>query len=64
MKYIYDNKEVKLHGIFQRSRVIEPSSLIGGHSGGTFAYPIAVIEFEDGTISEVSPNEVRGIDEE
>ncbi len=43
-----------LHGFFQRSTVIEPSPMVGGHPGGVVAYPVAVIELEDGKILEVS----------
>lgn len=38
------------HGFFQRARVIEPSPMIGGHPGGTVAYPVALVEFENGQV--------------
>jgi len=47
------------HGFFQRSGVVEPSPMVGGHPGGTVAYPIAVIELEDGQVLEVRPGMIR-----
>lgn len=35
--------EVEFIGIFDVSRVIEPSPFIGGHNGGVISGPIAVI---------------------
>ena len=37
-----------LYGVFQLSTVIDPSPMIGGHSGGVIAYPVAVVDFGDG----------------
>ena len=37
-------QEVPFHGVFQYSDVIAPSLLVGGHTGGTIAYPVAVVE--------------------
>lgn len=53
MNYTYKNKKVKLHGIFQHSYVIPPSLMVGGHNGGQIAYPIAVIEYENGDIKQI-----------
>lgn len=43
-----NGSEAICHGIFIRSRVVEPSPMIGGHQGGTVAYPVAVIEYVNG----------------
>ena len=60
MTYRYKDQKVKLHGIFQRSYIIEPSLLVGGHGGGQMATPIAVIEYENGDITNVQPHELKG----
>ena len=36
------------YGVFQLSSVIDPSPMVGGHSGGVIAYPVAVVDFGDG----------------
>lgn len=64
MSYTYKGKKIKLHGIFQFANVIEPSSLIGGHNGGKVSYPIAVIEYDNGDIEHVNPDNIKGSVEE
>lgn len=46
----------------QRSEVIPPSPMIGGHSGGTVTQVLGIIEREDGTIHKAYPEEIRFID--
>lgn len=60
MTYLHKGKKVKLHGIFQYYGVIQPSNLVGGHIGGQIAYPVAVIEHENGDIEQVFPYEIKG----
>ncbi|MGM0835997.1 MAG: hypothetical protein ACQEV7_07560 [Bacillota bacterium] len=36
--------EAEFIGVFQKSEVIDPSPLRGGHSGGVSAYPVAVVK--------------------
>lgn len=56
--YKYNDEWVKLLGIFQVSNVIPPSLVVGGHTGGVIAYPVAIIELENGEVKNVSPNEI------
>ena len=64
MTHYYNGTKVKLHGIFQFSTVVKPSSLIGGHNGGQISYPIAIIEFPCGTIKQIQDiNALEKIDE-
>lgn len=49
--------EAEFVGLFQYSNVIDPSPMIGGHSGGVIAYPIAVVKL-DGKFKEVKPSNV------
>lgn len=53
MNHKYKGKKVKVHGIFQQAQVLEPSIQIGGHNGGQIAYPVAVIEYEDGHFEQI-----------
>lgn len=46
----------------QRSEVIPPSPMVGGHSGGVVSLNLGIIEREDGTIHEAYPEEIRFID--
>lgn len=46
----------------QRSEVIPPSPMIGGHSGGTVNQILGIIEREDGTIHKAYPEEIIFID--
>lgn len=50
--------EGELMGIFQYSKPIGESPMIGGHSGGVVAYPVAVIKFEN-ELKEVPINRVH-----
>lgn len=47
-----EHVEVEYLGVFQRSRVIDASPLIGGHNGGVVAGPVAVIK-RNGGLEEV-----------
>jgi len=44
-----DGKKVEgvLVGIFQKSMVVDPSPMLGGHSGGVSAGPVAVVRIGD-----------------
>lgn len=50
------------HGWEQRSEVIPPSPLKGGHSGGEIKLTLGIIEREDGTIHKAYPEEIRFVD--
>lgn len=51
-KCIFKETVCTFHGFFQRSMVIEPSLMLGGHDGGVMAYPVAIIETEEGDVIE------------
>lgn len=59
---IREPKKALFHGLFTESQVIAPSALKGGHPGGTVQSPVAVVEFEDGTIERVPIESVRLLD--
>ena len=39
--------EAEFIGVYQYSRVIEPSPMIGGHPGGVIAYPVVVVKLNE-----------------
>lgn len=41
---------------------LEPSPLRGGHPGGQVSTPLAIVEYEDGTVETVEPHRVRFLD--
>ena len=45
-----------------RSEVIGESYLRGGHPGGQVSGTFAIVEYEDGTIHEVEPTQIRFVD--
>lgn len=45
-----------------RSRVIGESYLRGGHPAGQISATFAIVEYEDGTIHEVEPTQIRFVD--
>ncbi len=50
------------HGFEHRSEIVPPSPLKGGHSGGEIKGVIGIVEYEDGAIHKVNPEEIRFID--
>ncbi len=45
-------EKAKFIGVFQRSDVVAPSPMVGGHPGGVIAYPCAVVIEESGQLKE------------
>lgn len=44
------------------SEVVGESYLIGGHSAGQISSTFAIVEFEDGTVHEIEPCNIRFVD--
>lgn len=63
-KCIYRKSVCTFRGFFQRSMVIKPSIMVGGHSGGVIAYPIAIIENKKGKLMEVAATSIRFVEDE
>ena len=55
-------KNALFHRWTTRKQVLEPSPMIGGHSGGQLEFTFGLIEYEDGTIEEVVPALIMFID--
>lgn len=45
-----------------RSELVDASSMIGGHPGGQVSATFAIVEYEDGTVHEVEPQNIRFVD--
>ena len=58
-KCIFKKTVCTFHGFFQRSMIIEPSMMLGGHDGGVMAYPVAIIETEKGEVLEVGAMKIQ-----
>lgn len=58
-KCIYKKSVCTFHGFYQESNVIPPSPLVGGHGGGVIAYPVAIIETEEGDVLEVTATSIQ-----
>lgn len=50
------------HLFTTRAHVIAPSPLKGGHTGGQISEPVAVVEFEDGTVEAVALENIHLLD--
>lgn len=58
-KCIFRKEVYTFHGFYQESNVIPPSPLVGGHSGGVIAYPVAIIEDKKGKLMEVEATSIQ-----
>ena len=59
--YVNGQKAI-FHCWSQESHVVGPSLLVGGHSGGTVAGVMGLVEFEDGGVSKVYPEKIQFAD--
>ena len=57
-----DGKKALFHRWTERSEIIPPSPMIGGHGGGCIKFTSAIIEYDDGSIAEVEPSKIRFAD--
>lgn len=55
-------KKALFHRWVHISQVVPPEITVGGHGGGVVAGVKALVEFEDGTVTEVSPFSVTFLD--
>lgn len=59
--YVGDRKAL-FHKWGYSQRVVPPSLLKGGHSGGTISTTYGIVEYEDGKVAEVYPSDIRFVD--
>lgn len=67
MVQYYDGKEPKekrafFHLFTTNASPVPPAITIGGHPGGQFSEPLAIVEYEDGKVGAVTPTLVRFLD--
>lgn len=60
---IVNDKKALFHKWSDRSEIVPPSSLRGGHVGGVVSGTFGIIELENGTVKECYPHEVKFLDE-
>ena len=65
-KYRAKESEKNIKALFHcwgfRSELCDASPMIGGHPGGQVSGTFAIVEYEDGTIHEVEPTQIRFVD--
>ena len=65
-EYIIESPECEIKALFHcwdyRSELYDASPMIGGHPGGQVSGTFAIVEYEDGTIHEVEPTQIRFVD--
>lgn len=54
--------QATFHRFCEHAYVVEPSPMIGGAPGGQISVPLAIVEYEDGTIHYVNPTQVTFTD--
>lgn len=57
-------RKATFHKWEHKAWVLKPSPMVGGHSGGQMAMDLAIIEYEDGVVTECYPYEVKFTDKE
>lgn len=54
------------HALFHRwednSEIYAPSLMVGGHGGGVVKYACAIVEYEDGHVERVKPEDLVFVD--
>ena len=55
-------KNALFHKWVTRKQVIEPSLMVGGHTGGQLEFTFGLVEYEDGRIEEVNPSLIVFVD--
>lgn len=58
---LVNGKKALFHTWSNKSQIVEPSPLMGGHNGGVLEYTVGIIEYEDGQVSECIPSYIKFI---
>lgn len=58
-----NHKRALFHKWIDKSEIVEPSIMVGGHSGGTVRCTFGLVECENGSIELIYPHNIRFIDE-
>lgn len=62
IKKTAENIKALFHCWNHRSELVGGSSMTGGHPGGQVSGTFAIVEYEDGTVHEVEPQNIRFVD--
>ena len=62
IKKTAENIKALFHCWNHRSELYDASPMIGGHPGGKVSGTFAIVEYEDGTVHEVEPQNIRFVD--
>ena len=54
-----DSMKALFHRWEDKSWIVPPSPMVGGHQGGVVRGVFAIVEMEDGTVREVEPEKVK-----
>lgn len=61
---IVNGRKALFHTWNEKSQVIQPSPMVGGHGGGLIKTTVGIIEYEDGIVTECYPYEIKFCDNE
>lgn len=56
-------KKALFHRWVDKCEIVSPSVMRGGHSGGELRETLALFEYEDGTVGEALPQNIRFLDD-
>ncbi len=56
-KCMHKGKTAYFHGWYQLAYLIDSSPFVGGHPGGQVAFPVAILELEDGSLVRAAETE-------
>lgn len=56
------DKKAYFHRWIDKSKIIDPSPMIGGHNGGVIKFTVGLVEYEDGSVHECYPHEIKFTD--
>lgn len=59
---LVNDKRALFHKWSDKSQIVEPSLMMGGHQGGVLKYTVGIIEYEDGQVCECMPSQIKFID--
>ena len=59
---VVDEKRAMFHRWEQRADVVDASPLRGGHPGGQYWITLGIVDYEDGSMDEISPRKIRFLD--
>lgn len=57
-----NDKDAVFHQWSQRAYTVEESLIRGGRPAGQISYPVGIVEYENGTVEEVSPSSIKFTD--